>query len=120
MCLITTQSIAMIATKDITIYKLVHTMNNGMYTLYRGFLVGLNVTYTSNIDALTHTTKTVVNEALHAYADKDKALRWRETYHKNDPTITLLKGRVPKGSRYYMNCHSKDIAADTMIYDEIL
>ena len=120
MCLITTQSTPMIAYMDIPIYKLVHTMNNGMYTLYKGAQVSLDVTYTSKIDALTHTTKTVVNEALHAYGNKDKALRWCEAYRKTDPTVTLLKGRVPKGSRYYMNCHSKDIAADTIIYDEIL
>ena len=125
MCLITEQKTALIAEEDITIYKIVTSNNGRMHTLYRNSLVKLGVEYKSKIDAVRDSPTrgrmsiyTVVNEALHAFTDKKKAMSLYKMYRGGLYAVSLLEGRIPKGSKYYTN--SSEIAADTMIYDKIL
>jgi len=133
MCLNTTQKKALIATKDIKVYKVlkVHSsgkpskrqiVNNKVYSIVeqvlkspRGFTYTPGITYkTSMID----TCYGSVDRAFHAYNLSPNTVK--RHYARNGVVVECV---VPKGSRYYKgtnNGASKGIASNQIRFVKIV
>ena len=107
MCLVTSQSEPLIAEKDIVVYKCLIKQATTLVSPYIGFIYKLRTLYEASLGVSVHGTITVVEEGLHAYYDKKRALdKWSNE---------VYKCIVPKGSKYYLSKKYGEIVSDKLI-----
>ena len=100
-----------IANRDITCYKYLY---NSFRSPYKGKLYRLNKLYRSSICITMTICKTpIITRGLHSYSCKRFAI-------KNGYGEILVKGIIPKGSKYYYNPDRHEYVSNQIILQEII
>lgn len=130
----------LVASEDITIYKVVKKIYCGYVTALRECAVDLKVVYESHLDTPMHggsyssyvdakilvdvcyDDTLFISHGLHAFTESCRKSGLLSTYEdalrKFAVPSAILKGRVPIGSEYYINEETGMIVASSMVYDE--
>jgi len=116
-----------VATKNITVYKVLGIVGNGYQTPYQNYPMDLNTHY-YNVGKNKFTFdlsyyKLNVNQGLHAYTSLAKAkLKAMSGYLKCWwPDRVIVKCIIPKKSVYFINEYKHEICTDNLIItDQII
>ena len=101
-----------IANRDITCYKCLY---NNFTSPYKGKLYKLNKLYKSSICITMTICKTpIITKGLHSYSCKRFAIRQMNSYG------ILVKGIIPKGSKYYYNPDRHEYVSNQIILQEVI
>lgn len=99
-----------IANRDITCYKCLY---NSFRSPYRGKLYKLNKLYKSSIYIdMTICMTPIITRGLHSYSCKRFAISRMDTWE------ILVKGIIPKGSKYYYNPDRHEYVSNQIIIKE--
>lgn len=119
MCLITKKS-KQIAKENITCYKVVHLINNKIFSLYFDFKYSLNKLYKIQ-DMFTYGigNHTCVEKAFHSYksfkiAIENRDLRWDSF----DYNCAIIECTIPKDAEYYASREA--FASNRIIINKII
>ena len=130
----------LVATEDITIYKVVKVKYDSYLTALREVAIDIGIVYKSHLGTPMHggsyssfVDAKILNDVdygdtlfishgLHAFTENCMETGLLKTYEEGLSTCgcksVILKGRVPVGSEYYINEETGMIVASNMIYDE--
>lgn len=109
MCWISRELDEQIATKDITVYKIVTFDTESCNSLYRNFKYQYNKLYTTSFTIQASDYTFYINEGFHSYKTKTKACEINKYFRE-----FIVKCIIPKGSHYYIN------SDDEVVSDKII
>lgn len=119
----------LVATEDITIYKLAEKTYEGIISVFQKAPIKLDIVYVAELDypsvsgcwavskdydLLRDVDCMFVSVGLHAFTEQP------ENNLEISGYIIVLKGFIPKGSEYYVNEETGMIVASAMCYTEII
>lgn len=119
MCLVTRKP-KQIAKENITCYKVVHLIDNVMFSYYYDFKYILNKVYKIK-DMFTYRMgdHTCIEKAFHSYASLEAAMEFRDLcFEACDYNCIIVKCTIPKGAEYYANIQT--IASNQIIILSII
>ena len=107
-----------IATKDITVYKVVLFKNNECISLYKEFNYNFHKIYTELIHINQYYDLYCINEGFHSYMSL-KSAQFILTFimtTRNEFNARIVKCTIPKEAIYYVN-DDKEVVSNQIIID---
>lgn len=111
MCWISRELDEQIATKDITVYKIVTFNTESCNSLYRNFKYQYNKLYTTLIIIQESDYKFYINKGFHSYINL-KIIYFIEDVTKG----CIAECTIPKGAIYYTNAYGEVVSNQIIIH----